>query len=285
MISLREIAVALGGEVCAGQVLAPGPGHSRRDRSLSVRLSASAPDGFLAFSHAGDDWRDCRDYVRGRLGLTRDTAPHSAQECRGQAPPPAPADVAADAERVAHALALWRAAVEPRGTIAERYLNSRGLALDASVAGRVLRWHAGVGALVALFRNIATAAPQAVSRTFLTPTGEKLTRKFAGPVGGAAIMLDGFADVTMGLHIGEGIETCMSARVLGMRPTWVLGSKGAIGAFPVLGGVEALTIFEEPDALAEVEACADRWSAVGREVYRTRAIGGKDLNDVLRGAA
>jgi hypothetical protein len=28
-----------------------------------------APDGFIVFSYAGDDWRVCRDLVRGRLGL------------------------------------------------------------------------------------------------------------------------------------------------------------------------------------------------------------------------
>ena len=40
---LRGIARALGGEVAGAQVLAPGPGHGPRDRSLSVRLCASAP--------------------------------------------------------------------------------------------------------------------------------------------------------------------------------------------------------------------------------------------------
>ena len=51
---LRAVARALGGEMSGSQVLAPGPGHSPKDRSLSVRLSPSAPDGFVAFSHAGD---------------------------------------------------------------------------------------------------------------------------------------------------------------------------------------------------------------------------------------
>ena len=44
---LRTIARALGGEVTGRQVLAPGQGHSARDRSLAVRLSNDAPDGFL----------------------------------------------------------------------------------------------------------------------------------------------------------------------------------------------------------------------------------------------
>jgi hypothetical protein len=50
-------------------VLCPGPGHSTEDRSLSVRLDAAAPEGFLVHSFAGDDPVACRDYVRGKLGL------------------------------------------------------------------------------------------------------------------------------------------------------------------------------------------------------------------------
>ena len=70
MIDVREIAMALGGQVAGpNTILAPGPGHSLRDRSLAVRLDPSAPDGFVCFSHAGDDWRDCRDHVRMKLGL------------------------------------------------------------------------------------------------------------------------------------------------------------------------------------------------------------------------
>jgi putative DNA primase/helicase len=65
----RDVAHALGGEIVGSQIVCPGPNHTAKDRSLSVRLSASAPDGFIVHSHAGDDWRACRDYVRERLGL------------------------------------------------------------------------------------------------------------------------------------------------------------------------------------------------------------------------
>jgi hypothetical protein len=50
----------------------------------------------------------------------------------------------------------------------------------------------------------------------------------------------------------------------------------------VLDGIEALTILVEPDAEKEALACAARWDAAGREVFLNRAVGGKDLNDVLR---
>jgi hypothetical protein len=69
MISLVQFAQALGGEVSAGQVLAPGPGHRPHDRSLSVKLSPTAEDGFVVFSHCGDDINLCRDHVRAKIGL------------------------------------------------------------------------------------------------------------------------------------------------------------------------------------------------------------------------
>jgi RecA-family ATPase len=68
-LDLRRIAAALGGEVSKDQVLAPGPGHSAADRSLSVRLNAKAPDGFLVHSFASDDPIACKAYVREKCGL------------------------------------------------------------------------------------------------------------------------------------------------------------------------------------------------------------------------
>src|SRR5215468_10799281 len=70
MKSLQQIAAALGGEVRKNQVRAPGPGHSAHDRSLSIKLSAKNPDGFVVNSFAGDDPMMCRDHVKAKLGMT-----------------------------------------------------------------------------------------------------------------------------------------------------------------------------------------------------------------------
>jgi hypothetical protein len=69
MIDLKNIAYALGGEVNRDQVLAPGPNHSRQDRSLSIKLAPESTDGFVCHSFAGDDGVECKDYVREKLGL------------------------------------------------------------------------------------------------------------------------------------------------------------------------------------------------------------------------
>jgi hypothetical protein len=66
---LDSWARALGGEASGNSVMAPGPGHSPHDRSLSVTLDANAPGGFLVHSFAGDDPIACKDHVRARLGL------------------------------------------------------------------------------------------------------------------------------------------------------------------------------------------------------------------------
>ena len=69
LFDLQSLARALGGEVSGGQVRAPGPQHSATDRSLSIKLDRSAPDGFLVNSFADDDPIVCRDYVRAKVGL------------------------------------------------------------------------------------------------------------------------------------------------------------------------------------------------------------------------
>jgi hypothetical protein len=68
-MDLQRLARALAGEVNSGQVLAPGPGHSPKGRSLSVKLSADATDGFVVNSSAGDDPMTCKDYVRSKAGI------------------------------------------------------------------------------------------------------------------------------------------------------------------------------------------------------------------------
>jgi len=67
--SLRAMAQALGGEVHGNLVLAPGPDHSKEDRSLQVTPEPSGPNGFLVHSFAGDDPLVCKDYVREKCGL------------------------------------------------------------------------------------------------------------------------------------------------------------------------------------------------------------------------
>jgi hypothetical protein len=51
------------------KIACPGPGHSRKDRSLVVKFDSRAPQGFVTFSHSGDDWKECRKHICGTLGI------------------------------------------------------------------------------------------------------------------------------------------------------------------------------------------------------------------------
>jgi hypothetical protein len=129
--------------------------------------------------------------------------------------------------------------------------------------------------MLGLFRTIVGDKPVAIHRTALSPDARKIDRMTLGPVGGAAIKLTRHDDVERGLVVGEGVETTVAGMMLGFTPAWALGFAGAIRSFPVLGGVDALTILvdhDEPDCngrQAGHEAaweCSERWMAAGREV-------------------
>src|SRR6266550_2703498 len=67
MLNLRSIAAALGGDVRGERVLAPSPGHSPQDRSLSVKLN-DAGDNIVVYSFTEDQLRS-KDYARAKCGL------------------------------------------------------------------------------------------------------------------------------------------------------------------------------------------------------------------------
>jgi putative DNA primase/helicase len=296
MSMLRAYARALGGVISGHQVCFPGPGHSPKDRSCTLRLSPAAPDGFIVFSHAGEDFRILRDHVRVCIGITP-SAPASRpvqQPSRGEA---TAADV--DQDKIRRAQKLWSEGVYAGGTLVQRYLASRRLELPVDVAGDALRFHPACPwredggmlllgpAMLAACRDIHTDEIVGVHRTRLNERAEKVGRKMLGLVAGAAIKLDCDANVTTGLTIGEGIETVLTRRQLGLRPAWALGSVGAIAKFPVLSGIECLTVLAEAGVPSQraVEECASRWHAAGREVLIVDPRAGSDINDAWREVA
>lgn len=68
-IDRTHAARSLGGDVTQNGIVCPGPGHSARDRSLSVMLDPDAPEGFIVHSFSDDDPIQCREHVRAKLGL------------------------------------------------------------------------------------------------------------------------------------------------------------------------------------------------------------------------
>jgi putative DNA primase/helicase len=306
---LRSIARALRGEVCGRQVLAPGPGHSPRDRSLAVQLSPNAPDGFIVHSHAGDDWQLCRDYVRCRLGLPEWQPGDDRHEQRTIQPGHvkkwdcAIIDVEAedrtrsedDLVRIKQAQAIWEEAVHPVWTKAEDYLQSRALDLPDDVAGTVLRYHPNcpwrnedtgktdrIPCLIAAFRSIDDDIVTGIHRIRLDQPERwpKTDRRMLGVTRRAAVKL---GSATGKLTIGEGVETCLAAMQLGLGPAWALGSVGSISFFPLIDDVQELTLLAEAgDASTRaIRICGRRWRRASRRVLISRSTVGSDHNDAL----
>ena len=146
----------------------------------------------------------------------------------------------------------------------------------------MLRFHAEcpfdgrtVPALVALVRDIVTDEPVAIHRTALTEDGRKLDRpRVLGPKNGGAIKLSPISSIGSELAIGEGIETTLSARALGIDiPAWSLCDAGGLSQFPVLPSLAAVerrlaTILADNDASKVGQNAAAktkaRWEAARR---------------------
>jgi len=288
-----------------GQIV--GAGLLDRGEVLNSLLGATTANGYVAQDGIGAARASILSGFSSGLRKPRavpDGRDLAAAPALSSAPQPVPVPALVDtddkerhAERVASANRLWNRARDAHGSLAERYINSRGL--DLPDGADVLRYYARtpwrdddgsvifVPAMIACMRAIDGDAIVAIQRTALRPDGTKIGRRYTGVAGGGAVKLDADGEVTMGLAIGEGTETVLAARQFGFRPAWALGSAGAIAAFPVLAGIECLTLLTENDDASRraVEACASRWHAGGREVTIIEPTIGKDLNDAIRGAA
>ena len=265
------VARALGGTVVGrNAILAPGPGHSLRDRSLSVKIDPNAPDGFRSYSFSGDDWRICRDYVRHALGIAAPSQPPSPNL---RPPLPRRDD---RSERIAFALRLWRESVPLHGTLGMDYFTlHRRLAIgELDDLSHVLRWHNQHRCIVALMTNSKSAEPCGIHRTFLNADGTKRERKMFGR--GGVVRLSPNDVVTVALGLTEGIEDGLAVLLSGWRPIWAATSAGAIERFPTLSGIEALTVFADADVagMKAAAACVAHWRKAGCDAVITLASGG-----------
>ena len=223
-------------------------------------------------------------------------------------PPLAATDAPRDDDRDARALTSAKTTVLGMGRLldspGETYLRDVrkidvGEIRDVLSRTDAIGWHPSVlfleeghplngkrlGAIIAVMTDVITAAPTgAISRTYLHE-GLKIGKaKTLGKPAGI-IRLSEDADVLEGLHLAEGLESALSAMSKGFRPMWATGSTALMAKFPVLSGIEALTIIADCDANGAGERAAaevaSRWREAGREthVYLREVLG--DFNDVL----
>ena len=242
---LRTIARALGGKISGRQILAPGPGHSRLDRSLSIRIEPAAPDGFVVHSFAGDDPLVCKDHVREHLGLPR-WEPGDEQEPRSRRaePPPHTPDP--------QALAIWGMASPVEHTIVQLYLRARGITIAPPPSLRC----AGSGYHLTDPATAMVAAVQAPDRrtiavqvTRLDPSGERkaqvpIPRRTYGALGNGAVRLAAAGDM---LGLAEGVESALSAMQLSGVPTWACLGASRMHRVAVPDSVRELHVFMDND--------------------------------------
>jgi phage/plasmid primase-like uncharacterized protein len=238
-------------------------------------------------------FRDIADEARRFLGLPRaDDAPRRDS--------PASRSNPNQADRVTAARRLFAMARPVRGTAADAYLRTRGIAVLSGAYA--LRFHPACyyrgadGATQALPALIAAVTDQAgrimgVHRTWLAPDGAgkaqvATPRRAMGMLLGHGVRL-GFNGVPADIiAAGEGIETMLSLRLALPAMPMVAGlSVAHLGALLLPDGLRRLYIAADSDGAgrAGTQRLAGRARDAGIETLTLRAVLG-DFNDDLRGA-
>jgi hypothetical protein len=286
--------------------------HNNAGRSLGIHLygqkagiwsdfatgqKGDALDLVAAVRFCGDR-RQAMKWASAWLGLSSNAHPRRAIEMPDAGLPAAARSQGitdSRARRIEAARRIWTKTTDLRGTVAELYLQTRRL---RTPEGSAIRFHprcprrieAGTELLPAMVAEIVdplTGTFVGVHRTFLLPDGSGKVpvqpRMMLGRAG--VVRLADDEQVTLGLGLTEGIENGLSVmQVAGWSPVWACGSASNIAKFPVLDGIESLTIFADADQPGMIAAreCAARWAAAGCEVRIIPPRRGGDWNDLAR---
>ena len=190
---------------------------------------------------------------------------------------------------------LWRSCrLIETGTVAATYLENRRCIIPPGD----LRWHPALAyyikdrrepvhvgpALVALVTDVETAEPISLHRTWIAPDGSgkaelndprRLLWKHRSD---GVVRLWPDEELTPGLTIGEGIETCLAAARTGLTPVWATISAGNLAEFPALPGIEGLTVLVDHDkpnpktgkraGIEAARAVIQRYTAAGLDPTR-----------------
>jgi putative DNA primase/helicase len=308
LLNIGYLQSLFGGDISADRraLSCPGPDHSARDRSMSITLRPDLPEGVLVNSFSktskAEAWRYFLEVIDKELAERRqaaqatwvdfDPAALLAAEA-GSIETPAPAPSAApprqNAERIAYASKIWSRGLEAVGGPGKAYLASRLLKqLPPSLMRYRLSGTWGTTfapELMLAIRSIFTGSMQAVHRTRLPHLGNGPDRKIIGRMKQGAIMLTPFSEVMAAgeVAVSEGWESGLAAMLMGRRNVWALANAGNLEHFPVLAGIQKITILAEHCAANKRarEACALRWHDAGREVIIAKPDMGKDFADEL----
>jgi putative DNA primase/helicase len=239
-----------------------------RKGSLSVVTSGAKAGLWYDFEHGvGGDLIDLIKHVH---GATFREAASYAEHIIGSVPAVEPSPPCDHNKKTSTNAAseLWSEAVAIPNTGAPAlYFAHRHLVLHKlDDLSHALRWHPKKSCIIGLMTDAINNVPIGVHRTFLSREGRKIDRKMLGRRG--IIRLSTDEEVHEGLGLVEGVEDGLAVMLSGWRPIWVATCAAEILQFRVLEGIEALTIFADSDSvgMSAAEACAARWTAVGKEV-------------------
>lgn len=198
------------------------------------------------------------------------------------------------------ALAIFEGALPLMGTPGLDYLQKRmrGLLPQEIATSDALRFSAScrkmlgepvkgaIGAMIAIMTDPASGAPTGCHRTYIDRDLKRIQRGALGRTG--VVRLTQLEQSNRKLSIGEGIESSIAGSILlGTGAAVYSGiSAGGLSTFPVISGVEHLTIFSDNDHNQTGQRSAkltfNRWRDAG--VSATLHVpfpGHKDFNNVL----
>lgn len=293
MVTVDAVLLRLHGVRPAGRGWrAPCPAHGGRSRTLSI---GAGDDGqVLLCCFAGCTTEAIVDALG--IGM-RDLWPGRSQPHAGRPHFGSDAHPPARALRTWSSLVgLWNNARTAGGTVAERYLQHRGITIPCPATIRFVRSspHRPTGtrwpAMLSLVERqvVSGRVPVALHRTFLQWDGASKapvepSKMALGPVGGAAVMLAEPGEV---LVVAEGIETALSVFQEAGLPTWAALSAGGIERLVLppmpLASEVIIAADNDPVGLRAARRAADLWSRQGRCVRVAVPPGlGCDFNDLL----
>ena len=254
--------------------------------------------------------REAFQYLRGAAGHTPQ---HHLTSLA-----PLPGKIAPAASTLAAARRVWAEGVGVHGTLAATYLASRGLRLPNPIVNDddyrygwdpfSLRFHphcqrgprelpggpCSAPALLAALVEPVTGDFVGVHRTFLLDDGSGKapplriadvtlpSKAILGTWGVVKLVQDD--RVGHALALAEGLENAITiAQQASYTTIWAAGRADGIRSFPLLFGIEALSIFVDGDQAGRSAAasCAKRWTRDGREVILHSPPARYDWNSAL----
>jgi putative DNA primase/helicase len=241
----------------------------------------------------------CHCHAKGYVHRERSPRMNPAQrrQCHAVAERNAAAERESD---ISYALLWWRERQPFRGSPAETYLRiTRGIGdwLDAfQHLDECLGFHPRcifergryLPCLIALVRDVKSDEPIGIHRIALElgPKPQRIDRKSLGPVGTGAIKISPHDAVHEGLLVAESVETAMSAsKEFIFQPAWSVIARMGFQNFPVLSGIESITVAadndESGDGQRDATAMCERMNAAGIEaIYAIMNEEGQDFNDL-----